>query len=79
MSILSLADFNGRVPRVATCLVGTDTVAPGGHPRVDQVTEAGTFTGHARGLSHGHGQRPTILQRGPFDEVAGVVEGQVMA
>ncbi len=56
MSIFSLADFNGAVPRVARRLVGTDTVALGGHLVVDQVTEVGTFVGHGWGLSHGQGQ-----------------------
>ena len=56
MSIRSLADFNGVVPRVGRRLVGTDTVPPGGHARVDHINEVGTSDGHERGLSHGHGQ-----------------------
>src|SRR4051812_35776251 len=66
MSIRSLADFNGVVPRCVRRLARTDTVTPGGHPRVDQVNEAGTFNGHTRGLSHGHGQsdrRPVSWRR----------------
>lgn len=53
MSIRSLADFNGAVPRVrGRYLVRTDTVPPGGHPAVDHIN-AGTFAGHQRGLHDG--------------------------
>jgi hypothetical protein len=56
MSILSLAVFNVAVPRaVDRVLVGTDTVAARGTPHADQLNDAGTFDGHRRGLSHGHG------------------------
>jgi hypothetical protein len=67
--IRSLADFNGVVPRCVRRLVGTDTVTPGGHPRVDQVNEVGTFDGHTRGLSHGHGHA-TYLRWKPIDASA---------
>ena len=63
MSITSLSDFNGVVPRCVRRLVGTDTVTAGGHPLVDQVKEVGTFAGHARGLSHGHDKVLGLLGR----------------
>ena len=56
MSIRSLADFNGSRPSVGPVLARTDTVTGRGTPAVDHVNEVGTFDGHTRGLSHGHGQ-----------------------
>jgi hypothetical protein len=51
MSIFSLADFNGDVPRVwRQGLLGADTVAPGGHPPADHIN-AGTSLA-IRGDSH---------------------------
>lgn len=55
MSIRSLADFNDVRPSVGPVLARTDTVTGRGTPAVDQVNEVGTFSGHTRGLSHGHG------------------------
>jgi len=54
MSIRSLADFNGDVPWVGPVLARTDTVTAQGTPTADHIN-AGTFAGHTRGLSHGHG------------------------
>ena len=60
MSILSLAVFNGVVPWVVRRLVRTDTVAPRGTPAVDHTNNAGTFTGHRWGLSHGQARAPAL-------------------
>ncbi len=68
MSIRSLADFNGWVPLGLVMVLGrTATVASQGAHLVDQVIEVGTFAGHARGLSHGHGHRgPEAVAEGVF-------------
>ena len=68
MSIRSLADFNGVRPSVGPVLGRTDTVTGRGTPAVDQVNEMGTFDGHARGLSHGHGHRSACRGRPHHNE-----------
>ena len=41
-------------------LARTDTVTGRGTPAVDYLNEVGTFDGHTRGLSHGHGHETFV-------------------